>query len=73
MTETKENGIITISWPNEDGRIDLYTYCPQTVVIQAYIDSIGRTISYLGIQVKVLSVKITETHIYMELKEISLE
>jgi hypothetical protein len=59
---------VTFQIPNKDTYISPFTLCPREVLQQSYIDKIGKTIDYFGDMKKVVSVKLTESEIIIELE-----
>jgi hypothetical protein len=53
----------SFSVPNEDTYVAPYTICKKEVLQKSYIDTIGKTINYLGTTMKVTGVTITEKYI----------
>ena len=59
--------ILTIKNEDECGRTRTI---PKEVLQKSYIDKIGKTINYCATEMKVMSVKISEKNIELELEEI---
>lgn len=59
---------ITFIIPNKDTFLGPYTYCPADVLLKSYTNTVGKTIEYLGEIKKVVSVKVTEKEIIVELE-----
>jgi hypothetical protein len=53
--------------PYEDTYIGPFTLCPKEVILNGYLDKIGKNISFSGVSMKVISVTVTEKQIIVEL------
>ena len=62
---------ITISVPNVDTNLGIYTVCPKEVLQKAYIDKIGGTIEFCEATMRVVDVRITDEFIFMDLVHVN--
>ncbi|MDF2800178.1 MAG: hypothetical protein K0S61_81 [Anaerocolumna sp.] len=66
IDKARENIIFTV--PYEDAWFTECIACSKGVLLKSYIDKIGSCIDYAGEKRKVVSVKVTEKTIYIELE-----
>jgi hypothetical protein len=65
VDKNSQSTIFTVA--NKDTYIGPFTLCPKEVLQKSYIDKIGHNIDYCGTLKKVISVKITEDSIIVEM------
>ena len=66
-TKRADDDILTIVIPNVESHMDQFSLCPKEVMQKAYLDKLGKTVDVHGRSMIVLSVKIDQKNITIEL------